>query len=110
MLKFSCFVLSPSKYFIRNRLLRCASYEPQSNRLSTLSADKTNIKQLSLTLPRRAKTTAKTCAKAAAVPLSTLTSPASERSSGFSSIGSAEERSPRHTALFEGSRVYENLC
>ncbi|XP_004519559.1 G protein-activated inward rectifier potassium channel 3 isoform X2 [Ceratitis capitata] len=87
---------------IRNRLLRCASYEPQSNRLSTLSADKTNIKQLSLTLPRRAKTTAKTCAKAAAVPLSTLTSPASERSSGFSSIGSAEERSPRHTALFEG--------
>uniref|UniRef100_A0A034VX95 Uncharacterized protein n=1 Tax=Bactrocera dorsalis TaxID=27457 RepID=A0A034VX95_BACDO len=88
----------------RNPLLRCASYEPQSNRLTALSADTALFKQLSFTLPRRRpkSITTNVCNKAGVAPSSLTASPVSERSSGFSSIGSADERTLRYAALFEG--------
>ncbi|XP_014090091.3 G protein-activated inward rectifier potassium channel 3 isoform X1 [Bactrocera oleae] len=78
----------------RNPLLRCASYEPHSNRLSALSGDTTLVKHLSFTLPRRrAKpTTRNIYNKSGVAPTSLPASPVSDRSSGFSSIGSADER------------------
>lgn len=97
-------VLVLSKCLQRRPLLRCASYEPQSNRLSALSGDMTLLKHLSFTLPRRrAKPTITNISnKPGVAPSSMPASPVSDRSSGFSSIGSADERTLRYASLFEG--------
>ncbi|XP_036331050.1 uncharacterized protein LOC118742804 [Rhagoletis pomonella] len=87
---------------LRNPLLRCASYEPRPQLRKTLSPDAKLLKHLSLPLPPKMKiTTATHNKKPAAMPPSAPTSPVSNRSSGFSSIGSADERWQRYVALFD---------
>ncbi|XP_011179075.1 G protein-activated inward rectifier potassium channel 3 isoform X2 [Zeugodacus cucurbitae] len=87
----------------RNPLLRCASYEPQSYRLNPLTIDPALSKHLSFTLPRRrVKPTTNIYSKPDVAPSSLPASPVSDRSSGFSSIGSAEEHTVRYLVLNEG--------
>ncbi|XP_053969489.1 G protein-activated inward rectifier potassium channel 3 isoform X2 [Anastrepha ludens] len=87
---------------LRNPLLRCVSYEPQCRGLSSLSPDTKLLKHLSLPLPPKARNTTTIINKPAVASPSTPASPVSDRSSGFSSIGSGDERAQHYMALLNG--------